>query len=97
MKWSKMLTNLPANATSAILDMTAAEVFAHPGLFRLEMRMLRETLAVMRASRIRVVDLPGVPVRALALGNPPAGLHGTPLDAESCRRRTGRQDAVLPH
>jgi 2-dehydropantoate 2-reductase len=68
MKWSKMLTNLPANATAAILNMTAAEVFAHPGLFRLEMRMLRETLAVMRANRIRVVDLPGVPVRALGLG-----------------------------
>jgi 2-dehydropantoate 2-reductase len=68
MKWSKMLTNLPANATAAILNMTAAEVFAHPGLFRLEMRMLRETLAVMRANRVRVVDLPGVPVRALALG-----------------------------
>ncbi len=68
MKWSKMLTNLPANATAAILNMTAAEVFAHPGLFRLEMRMLRETLAVMRANRVRVVDLPRLPVRALALG-----------------------------
>ncbi|HEY5269886.1 MAG TPA: 2-dehydropantoate 2-reductase [Anaerolineales bacterium] len=68
MKWSKMLTNLPANATAAILNMTAAEVFAHTGLFRLEMRMLRETLAVMRANRLRVVDLPRVPVRALALG-----------------------------
>ena len=68
MKWSKMLTNLPANATAAILNMTAAEVFAHPGLFRLEMRMLRETLAVMRTSRIRVVDLPRLPVRLLALG-----------------------------
>lgn len=30
--------------------------------------MLRETLAVMRANRFRVVDLPRVPVRALALG-----------------------------
>ena len=68
MKWSKMLTNLPANATAAILDMTAAEVFAHPGLFRLEMSMLRETLAVMRANHLRVVDLPHVPVRAMALG-----------------------------
>lgn len=68
MKWSKMLTNLPANATAAILDMTAAEVFAHPGLFRLEMDMLREALAVMRARGVKVVDLPGVPVRALALG-----------------------------
>jgi 2-dehydropantoate 2-reductase len=68
MKWSKMLTNLPANATAAILDMTPAEVFANPELFRMEMRMLRETLAVMRSNHVRVVDLPGVPVRALALG-----------------------------
>jgi 2-dehydropantoate 2-reductase len=28
MKWSKMLTNLIANPTSAILDMTAGEVFS---------------------------------------------------------------------
>ena len=68
MKWSKMLTNLPANATAAILNMTPTEVFAHPGLFRLEMRMLREALAVMRANHVRVVNLPRVPVRALALG-----------------------------
>jgi 2-dehydropantoate 2-reductase len=68
MKWSKMLTNLPANATAAILNMTAAEVFSHPGLFDLEMRMLRETLTVMRAHGIRVVDLPGTPVRLLAMG-----------------------------
>ncbi len=66
MKWSKMLTNLLANATSAILDMTPAEIFAHPGLYRLEMRQLREALAVMRAQDIGVVDLPGTPVRALA-------------------------------
>jgi 2-dehydropantoate 2-reductase len=68
MKWSKMLTNLPANASAAILDMTAAEVFAHPGLFDLEMRMLGEALDVMKALGLRVVDLPGTPVRALALG-----------------------------
>ncbi len=68
MKWSKMLTNLPANATAAILDMTAAEVFAHSGLFRVERQMLREALAVMNALGVKVVDLPGFPVRALALG-----------------------------
>ncbi|MBA4379905.1 MAG: 2-dehydropantoate 2-reductase [Anaerolinea sp.] len=67
MKWSKMLTNLLGNATAAILDMTPAEVFAHPGLYRLEMQMLRETLDVMAAQGIQVVDLPGTPVRALAL------------------------------
>jgi 2-dehydropantoate 2-reductase len=66
MKWSKMLTNLLANPTSAILDMNAAEIYAHKGLYRLEIAMLRECLAVMTAQNIEVVDLPGTPVRALA-------------------------------
>lgn len=68
MKWSKLLTNLVANATAAILDFTPADVFSHPGLYRLEMEQLRETLRVMRAGGLRVVDLPGTPVRLLALG-----------------------------
>lgn len=67
MKWSKLLTNLVANATSAILDMTPAEVLENKELYRLEIAMLRECLAVMRAQHIPVIDLPGVPVRALAL------------------------------
>jgi len=58
MKWSKLLTNLMANATVAILDMPASEVLAHPGLFRIEIAILREALAVMKAQGIRVVDLP---------------------------------------
>jgi 2-dehydropantoate 2-reductase len=66
MKWSKMLTNLIANPTSAILDMTAAEVFANKGLYKIEIDMLRECLAVMKAQNLQVVDLPGTPVRALA-------------------------------
>lgn len=66
MKWSKMLTNLLANPTSAILDMTAAQVFADRDLYRLEIEMLRECLAVMAAQGFEVVDLPGTPVRALA-------------------------------
>jgi 2-dehydropantoate 2-reductase len=68
MKWSKMLTNLVANASSAILDMPPSEIFAHPGLYRLEIAQLRETLAVMRAQNIHVVDLPSTPVRLLAFG-----------------------------
>jgi 2-dehydropantoate 2-reductase len=66
MKWSKMLTNLIANPTSAILDMTPAEIFANKDLYKLEIDMLRECLAVMEAQRLKVVDLPGTPVRALA-------------------------------
>lgn len=83
MKWSKMLTNLPANATAAILNMSATEVFSDPGLFHLEMCMLREALKVMRAHRIRVVDLPGVPVRALAVGTRLPELAAHPLMQKS--------------
>jgi 2-dehydropantoate 2-reductase len=66
LKWSKMLTNLLSNASSAILDMDAAEVFSHHGLFTLEMEQIREVLQVMKALDIPVTDLPGTPVRALA-------------------------------
>ena len=67
MKWSKMLTNLLANPTSAILNMTAAQVYADRRLYALEIAMLRVCLAVMEAQGLQVVDLPGTPVKALAL------------------------------
>jgi 2-dehydropantoate 2-reductase len=67
MKWSKLLTNLLANASSAILDMSPSEVLRNRELYRLEVAMLRECLEVMRAQHIPVIDLPGVPARALAL------------------------------
>ena len=66
MKWSKMLTNLVSNPTSAILNMTAAEVFANRKLYKLEIDMLSECLAVMKAQDLEVFDLPGTPVKALA-------------------------------
>jgi 2-dehydropantoate 2-reductase len=67
MKWSKVIMNLPGSATSAILDMTIAEVYSHPGLYELERSASLEALAVMTAQGIRPVDLPGTPVRALAI------------------------------
>jgi 2-dehydropantoate 2-reductase len=63
MKWSKMLTNLMANASSAILDMTPSEILSHPGLYRMEIDQLREAIAIMHALHITIVDLPGTPVR----------------------------------
>ena len=66
MKWSKMLTNLIANPTSAILDMSAAEIFVDRKLYEIEIKMLCECLAVMKVQKIPVVDLPHTPVRALA-------------------------------
>jgi 2-dehydropantoate 2-reductase len=73
MKWSKLLTNLVSNATSAIVHWTPAQVYAHKGLFRLEIEALRETVRVMQRKRIPVVDLPGVPTAwfARVVGWPP--------------------------
>ena len=67
MKWSKLLTNLTGNATSAILDLPVADLFADKRIFGIEIAVLRECLAVMKALGFPVVDLPGTPVRALAL------------------------------
>jgi 2-dehydropantoate 2-reductase len=65
MKWSKMLTNLIANPTSAILNLTAKQIFENKKLYKLEIDMLRECLAVMKAMHLEIVDVPGTPVRAL--------------------------------
>jgi 2-dehydropantoate 2-reductase len=66
MKWSKLLTNLVGNATSAILGWTPRQVFDHPGLYRLEIEALRETVRAVRALGLRVVDLPGVSTALLS-------------------------------
>ncbi|MBL8093986.1 MAG: ketopantoate reductase family protein [Anaerolineales bacterium] len=65
MKWSKLLTNLIGNATSALLDWPVVRIYRHGGVYSIERRMLREALAVMRALGLPVVDLPGVRVRLI--------------------------------
>lgn len=67
MKWSKLFTNLQGNATSAILDEPVSVLFSDPRSYDIELAVLRECLAVMKALGLRPVDLPGTPVRALAL------------------------------
>ncbi len=68
MKWSKLLTNLVANAVPALLDESADDVYADRRLFRVERSQLHEALAVMRALGLSPVRLPGADVRLLALG-----------------------------
>jgi 2-dehydropantoate 2-reductase len=74
MKWSKVVANLVANATSGILDMDPPAIYADPGLFDVERDQLREALAVMKARGLRPVALPGtpIPLLAFALTLPPA-------------------------
>lgn len=64
-KWSKLLLNILANATCAILDQAPADALADRRVFRIERAAYREAAAVMAAAGIPLVDLPGYPVRLL--------------------------------
>ena len=68
MKWSKAFLNIVGNATSAILNRPPGAVYKVSSMFDLEKRMLKETLAVMKAYNIKVIDLPGSPATKLAGG-----------------------------
>lgn len=68
MKWSKAFLNIVGNATSAILNRPPGAIYKIDSLFDLEKQMLRETLAVMKAYKIKVIDLPGSPATKLASG-----------------------------
>lgn len=68
MKWSKALTNIVSNASSAILGWTPSQVFGHPGLFRLEVEALRETVRIMVQMGMRPQNIPGVPLSLLGYG-----------------------------
>ena len=92
MKWSKMLTNLLANASSAILDMTPAEILQNPSLYRIEISQLKEALAIMRLLQIRLVDLPGSPVRLFAwIVNRLSPMFSQPLVARIAGKGRGKK------
>jgi 2-dehydropantoate 2-reductase len=67
MKWSKVLTNIVTNASSAITGWLPGDVLADRGLCRLEIEALREVVRVMRAMGFAPEDLARVPIRGLAL------------------------------
>ncbi len=65
MKWSKLLTNIVSNATSAILGWTPRQVYAHPGVGQLEIEALREAVRVMHGNGFSPHNLPKVPTGLL--------------------------------
>jgi 2-dehydropantoate 2-reductase len=65
-KWSKALLNMVGNAMSAIVNRHPRIIYETKATYALEMKMLAETLKVMRALGLKVVDLPGAPARRLA-------------------------------
>ena len=106
MKWSKLLANLIANATGAILDMDAEAIYPDPRLFDVERRQILEALAVMTALGVRPVALPGAAVPWLAramrlpapLGRPILTGSSAARAAARCRRcgSTSRSAAEGP-
>ncbi|MFN3929322.1 MAG: ketopantoate reductase family protein [Thermoflexus sp.] len=92
MKWSKLLLNLIANATCAILDWPTERVLRDPRTFAVERAAFREALMVMRALGLRVVSLPGypVPLLAWAMAYGPAPLVRPLLAALGARGRGGK-------
>lgn len=63
LKWSKLLMNLLANAQSAILDWTPAQLFAHPLSARIELLAWREAIQAMKGLNLRPVPLAQYPLR----------------------------------
>ena len=65
LKWSKLVLNVVANASCAILDVLPERLVREDAVFALEIRAIREVRATMKALGIAAIDLPRYPVRAL--------------------------------
>jgi 2-dehydropantoate 2-reductase len=65
LKWSKLVLNIVANASCAILNVLPNRLVHFEEIFTLEIRAIREVRSVMQAMDITPIDLPRYPVRAL--------------------------------
>jgi 2-dehydropantoate 2-reductase len=98
MKWSKLLANLIANATGAILGMDSAAIYRDRALYDVERRQLLEALAVMARIDARPVSLPGAPVPWLARGiSLPARLGRPIMTRVVGGARAGKAPSLLIH
>ena len=95
MKWSKLVANLVGNASSAILDMSPAEIYANPAAFAIERRQILEALAVMRRLGLRPVALPGANVPLLAFGVRFPAVIARPVMGRIIGGARGRKDPSL--
>jgi 2-dehydropantoate 2-reductase len=65
LKWSKLALNVVANASCAILNVLPNRLVHFDRVFTMEIRMVREVIAVMKALGIVAIDLPRYPTRIL--------------------------------
>ena len=98
MKWSKLLANLIANATGAILDMDADAIYRDPRLFDVERRQLLEAVAVMKQLGAQPVSLPGAPIPWLVRGMRLPAPLGRPIMARIVGgARAGKSPSLRLH
>jgi 2-dehydropantoate 2-reductase len=98
MKWSKLLPNLIANATGAILGIDAAAIYRDARLYDVERRQLLETLAVMKSHGIAPVSLPGASVPWLVRAIRLPARFGRPIMALVVGgARAGKAPSLLIH
>jgi len=98
MKWSKLLTNIVANAVPALLDRDAEAVYADRRLFAVERAAVLEALGVMHALGLSPVRLPGADVRWLAAGyRAPAAFAYPVLRRVVGGARGGKAPSLLLH
>ncbi|HTW86236.1 MAG TPA: ketopantoate reductase C-terminal domain-containing protein [Candidatus Sulfotelmatobacter sp.] len=96
LKWSKLALNVVANASCAILDMLPERLVREDEIFALEIRMLREVRATMKALGIKAIDLPRYPVRALlAAASLPTPLARTALAGRIAGARGDKPPSLL--
>lgn len=96
LKWSKALLNMLGNAQAAILAMSVEQLYADPRLIDLDLRAVREALAVMMKLGAKPVNLPGYPAATIARAAgiiPPFALR--PLMRRLVGRGRGGKDPSL--
>jgi 2-dehydropantoate 2-reductase len=95
LRWSKLLLNMLAAPTSAILDMDIGEMMAHPGVFRLEQLAFREAARVIDAMGVQTTNLPGYDVRSARLAmRLPHALAQPLVGPRIARARSGRSPGM---
>lgn len=96
LKWSKLALNVVANASCAILNVLPSRLVHFEKIFTLEIRQIREVKAVMDAMKIRAIDLPRYPVRALfASASLPSPVARTVMAGRIARGRGTKPPSLL--
>jgi 2-dehydropantoate 2-reductase len=96
LKWSKLALNVVANASCAILNVLPSRLVHFEKIFTLEIRMIREVHAVMVALKVKPIDLPRYPVRALfASASLPSPVARTVMGASIAGGRGTKPPSLL--